>query len=90
MISPSGRVPVRGLDCFFVATEACGSGTPDLGFFLEVSGYIGVLGVGIKSGGLPRGPQARGRALRGAAPRLVAASWLFWPNSDAPWVSSGP
>ena len=38
MISPSGGVPERGLDWFFVATEACGGGTLDLGLprgFLE-------------------------------------------------------
>ena len=29
--SPSGRVPKQGLDLFLVATEACGSGTSDLG-----------------------------------------------------------
>ena len=30
---PSGRVPEQGPDLFLVATEACGDGTPDLGFF---------------------------------------------------------
>ena len=40
-----------GLDWFSVATEACGGGTPDLGFFLEVWVYIGRVGVGNKSGG---------------------------------------
>ena len=60
-----------------MATEACGGGTPDLGFFLGVTGFIGELGVGIKSGGLPRGPQARGTRPRGAPPRLVAASGLL-------------
>ena len=28
--SPSGRVPERAPERFLVATEACGSGTPDL------------------------------------------------------------
>ena len=46
MISPSGRVPEQGLDWFFVATEACGSGTSDLGLFLMVSLFIGFFGVG--------------------------------------------
>ena len=31
-----GRAPER----FWVAAEACGGGTPGLGFFLEVLGYI--------------------------------------------------
>ena len=76
-LPPFGRVPERAPDWFFVATKACGGGTPDLGFFLGLTGFIGVLGVGIKSGGLPRGPQARGRALGGPPPRLVAALGLL-------------
>ena len=39
-----------GLDWFSVATEACGDGTPDLGYFLEVSVYIRGFGVENKSG----------------------------------------
>ena len=49
--SPSGRVPEQGPDWFLVATDACGSGTPDLGYFLEVSLFIGMFGVGLMSGG---------------------------------------
>ena len=49
--SPSDRVPEQGPDCFLVATEACGGGTPDLGYFLEVSVFIGIFGVGLASGG---------------------------------------
>ena len=49
---PSGRVPEQGPDWFLVATEACGGGTPDLGFFLGVSVFIGIFGVGLTSGGL--------------------------------------
>ena len=56
MDSPSGRVPEQGPDCFLVATEACGGGTPDLGYFLEVSVYIRGVGVGDKSGVSPRRP----------------------------------
>ena len=34
---------------------------------------------------------SQGARPRGAAPpRLVVASWLFWPNSNALWASSGP
>ena len=36
----------------FVAREACGGGTPDLGYFLEVSVFIGIFGVGLMSGGV--------------------------------------
>ena len=36
-VPPSGRVPEQGPDWFLVATEACGGGTPDLGFFSGVS-----------------------------------------------------
>ena len=49
--SPSGRVPEQGPDWFLVATEACGGGTPDLGFFLGVYVFIGNFGVGLTSGG---------------------------------------
>ena len=56
---PSDRVPEQGLDWFLVAIEACGGGTPDLGYFLEVSIYIRGFGVGKKSGGSPRRPRGR-------------------------------
>ena len=68
-----------------MATEACGGGTPDLGYVLEVWVYIRGFGIGNKSGGSPRRPRGRGRA-----PTLVGASGTFWPISDAPWASSGP
>ena len=58
MDSPSGTVPERAPDWFLVATEACGGGTPDLGLFLEVSGFIGPDGGGVASSGPLRGPQA--------------------------------
>ena len=62
MISPSGRVPEQGPDWFLVATEACGGGTPDLGYFLEVWGFIGEVGVENKSGGPTGSPRGRARA----------------------------
>ena len=34
----------RGLDWLSVATEACGSGNPDLISVLEVLGYVGIYG----------------------------------------------
>ena len=62
MVSPSGMVPERAPDWSFMAIEACGGGTPDLGFFLEVWVYIGGVGVGNKSGGSSRRPRGRGHA----------------------------
>ena len=62
MIPPSGRVPERGPDWFSVATEACGGGTPYLGYVLRVSVYIRGFGVGNKSGGSPGCPRGMGRA----------------------------
>ena len=54
--SPSGRVPEQGPDWFLVAIEACSGGTEDLGFFLRVSVFIGIFGVGLTSGGSPSCP----------------------------------
>ena len=85
MISRSGRVLEQGPDWFFMAREACSGGTPDLGYFLEVWGYIRGVGVGNKSG-VPRG----GHKIGGAPHTLMVASGLFWSISDAPWASSGP
>ena len=52
MDPPSDRVPEQGPDWFLVATEACGGGTPDLGYVLDVSVFIGIFGVGLTSGGV--------------------------------------
>ena len=52
----------EGLDWFLVATEASGSGTPDLGYFLEVSVFIGIFGIGLTSRRCPNRP--RGRPMR--------------------------
>ena len=49
--SPPGRVPEQGPHWFLVAIEACSEGTPDLGYFLEVSIFIGIFGIGLTSGG---------------------------------------
>ena len=48
-----------GLDLFSVATEAFGGGTPDLGYFLEVSVFIGIFGVGLTSRRCPSRPRGR-------------------------------
>ena len=82
-----------GLHWFSVATEACGSGTPDLGFFLEVWGYIRGVGVGNKSGGSPRRPRGRGRALHpcGGLETLLAhlrySAGFFWSKNDLREIS---
>ena len=62
MDPPFGRVPEQGPDWFLVSTEACGGGTPDLGYFLEVWGFIREVGIENKSGGpteSPRGTRVR-------------------------------
>ena len=53
-------MPEQGPDWFLVATEACGGGTPDLGYVLEVWGYIRGVGAGKKTGGSTRQPRGRG------------------------------
>ena len=52
----------NGSRLVFGAIEACGGGTPDLGYFLEVLVFIGIFGVGNKSGRCPSHP--RDRAVR--------------------------
>ena len=58
--SPLRQGAGTGLDWFSVATEASGSGTPGLGFFLEVLVYIRGVAIRNKSGGSPRRPRGRG------------------------------
>ena len=84
MVSPSGRVPEHGPDWFLVATEACGDGTPDLGFFSWVSVFIGIFGVENKSGG-PRGahktgwrPKGVGSALHPCGGLVALLAQLFY------------
>jgi len=79
--SPSSRVPEQVPDWFLVATEACGGGTPDLGYFLEVSVYIRGFGIENKSEGSPGCP--RGREAR-------PGGWARPPPSWAARDSSGP
>ena len=64
-----------------MATEACGGGTSDLGYFLGVSVFIGIFGVGFTSGGSPSRPQGRGPRPRG---------WGRPPPSWTARDSSGP
>jgi hypothetical protein len=44
----------EGQDWFFMALEVCGGGTPDLGFFSVVSGFIGIFGIDSTSMGATR------------------------------------
>ena len=58
--SPLRQGARRGLDWFSVAMEASGGGTPDLGYFLEVTVFVGILGKGLTLGGSPSHPRDRG------------------------------
>ena len=83
MDSPSGRVPERAPERFLVTTESCGGGTPDLGYFLGVSVFIGGFGIENKLGGptgSPRGTGARPRGV-GAPSTLVEPTGLPSVNS---------
>ena len=64
---PSGRVVEQGADWFLVAREACGGGTPDLGYVQEVCVYIRGFGVMDKAGRSPRQPRGRGARPGGRA-----------------------
>ena len=78
MDPPSGRVPERGPDWFFVALEACGGGTPDLSSVLEVLGYVGIYGCRENVGGATGAPRGRGAPRgEGAPPTLVSTSRIF-------------
>ena len=73
----------EGLHRFIGATEACGGGTSDLGYFLEVWVFIEEVGVENKSGGPtgnPRGTGARPRGV-GAPSTLVGPTGLPSGNS---------
>ena len=79
MVSPSGRVPEWAPNWFFVATQAYGGGTSDLGFFSGVSVFIGIFGVGLTSGGSPSHPRDRGRAQGGR--ERPPPSWMARDSS---------
>ena len=79
--SPLRQGAGTGLGWFSVATEACGGGTPHLGYVLGVSVYIRGFGIGNKSGGLRGGHEVGGAPRGGMA--LPPPSW--WPRD-----SSGP
>ena len=84
MGSPSGRVPEQGPDWFFVALEACGGGTPDLGSVLEVLGYDDIYGCRKYVGGAMGAPRGRGRAVGGRPhPREHLPYLLTWGPSPS-------
>ena len=82
-----------------MATEACGGGTSDLGFFLEVWVYMRGVGVENKSGGspgCPRGREARPGGGRAPHPRgqpgtllaqLFYSMAFFWSKNKLRQVS---
>ena len=76
MDPPSGRVPERGPDWFFVALEASGGGTPDLSSVLEVLGYMELYRQKKHVRGATGAPRGRGARPRGAGapPTLVSTS----------------
>ena len=86
MISPSGGVPERGLDWFFVATEACGGGTSDISTPLGFSYFCGIY----------RAKGAVQEATEVGTTHLGAPWWVVLPlepptgTSLAHQVSSGP
>ena len=65
MISPSIRVPKQGLVWFFVATEACGGGTPDLLCSSMFLGYMDIYRRKKSVRGATRGPGGWGGVPRG-------------------------
>ena len=86
MDPPSGRVSEQAPDWFLVATEAFGGRTPDLGYFLEVWGFIGEVGVENKSGGPTGSPRGTGARPRGWA--RTAPSWGPWDSPPVDFCSS--
>ena len=82
MDPPSGRVPEQGPSWFLVAIEACGGGTPDLGYFLEVSVFIGIFASVSLQGGLRVIHEGGGRTQGMGAPPTS------WPPRRSPDVHS--
>ena len=56
MVSPSGRVPERAPDLFFMASEGCGGETSDLGFFFGGLGIYKNFWRRSHVKGVPEGP----------------------------------
>ena len=90
--SPSGRVPEQGPDWFLVATETCGSGTPDLFCSPMVLGYIDIYRRKKSVRGATRGPRGwRARPGEWARPPcLVPSSLLPLRTLQVFWIASVP
>ena len=86
MGSPSGRVPEQGPDWFLVATEACGGGTPDLSYVLEVLGYKSIYGCR----GYVRGTTGGTHEVGGRAPYVVSSSKLLLRRVQVSWIMFVP
>ena len=92
-------MPEQGPDWFLVATEAFGGGTPDIGYVLEVSVFIGIFGLGLMSRRCPSCPRGRptrpgGRARphpRGCLGTLLAhlrySVGFFWSKTNLREIS---
>ena len=80
MIPPSGRVPKQSPNWFSVAIEACGGGTSDLGYFLEVWAFIGEVGVENKSGGPTGSPRGTGACPKGVGTPSTIVGPLGLPS----------
>ena len=76
MGSPSGRVREQAPERFFVATKACGSGTPDLSSLWMFLGYVGLYRRKKSVGGCSRGPRDRGVRPVGAGGALLSPGLL--------------
>ena len=75
----------------FVATEACGGGTPNLSSYSMVLGYMGIYRRKKSVGGGSRGPRDRGEPRGVGAPSyLLASSKLPWLALQVPWIASTP
>ena len=77
--SPLRQGAGTGSRLVFMATEACGGRTYDLGFFSWVSVFIEIFGVGNKLGGSPSHPRGRGRPQGGRA--RPPPSWMAQDSS---------
>ena len=81
---PSARVPEQAPERFFMATEACGSGTPDLSLSSMFLGYMGIYRRKKSVGGATRGPRDRGSHPGGGrallSPGLLEASLACTPS----------
>ena len=66
-----------------MATEACGGGTSDLGYFLEVWVFIGEVGVENKSGGPTGSPRRTGARPRGVGTPSTLVGPTGLPSSNS-------